>query len=299
MGKRPFALVAALICLLFPPLSAAQDGFGFWSSSGSPTNPDNSYDYVGIDSTGEMQLLTSGGTANTLSASWTSLGTTSGAWTALRICTASPQAATNRYMVDLSFDGGTTTNLANAYWIGGSTTTQALSCTPPFPIRVSAGATISAKIRSSGTSQAFRVAVVGEIGASGLGYNQCDSLISDTTNTRAGNVDLTGSTTTSWQQLIASTANTYGALVAVLGERATAPSNGQRVALRLATGAAASETEIYRFPATVGTTAPAVVRAWSGLISKSIPLGTRITASPLVGNAGANDIYNLGLWGCH
>jgi hypothetical protein len=249
----------------------------FASGSSSPVNPDTTYEALGFDSDGTGTQLQAGA-ANALGTAVV-IGVTTVDYDAIVVCIGPHSGATSRFMVDLSWDNFVTTHVANLFYADNSTNVSGFY---EIPIQVPSGSTIRGKLRSNTGSATCDVAVVGMAGNSTTppGFTTFTSLNSDPANTRpsATDVPLDDDGSGGWTTLVASAAATYGALIACIGGNGTNFGTAQALTVMLATGAAASEAEFFRFVQAAGTGVITFNRGMSPIIRRSIASASRISA---------------------
>jgi hypothetical protein len=272
-----------------------------FASGGSPVNINTSYEYIGITSVGAATALTSG-IANTKGLYTTLTASTSADIAGFWLLVNTSNGSGNRYLIDIATGAALSEVVLVPDVYSQPGTVGAGDQVVFIPLNIAAGTRISARCQCNGATGTVNVAIIGEVRTANHPplYNSCERVSSTPAGspqaTTPSNTDITAVTTaaTGWTEINASTARTYGALVAIAGIRVsgTAPTTAQSVSLRLATGAAASEVLFAQTSTTVATANPAVPR-WPGLpIYKSIPSGTRISGEVLAGTAGASDIFS-------
>lgn len=271
------------------------------SGSGQNANLNNSYEPLGWNLVsgnpdGTLTLVTASTSANAYGAT-SALGTTANAWAGFLLYLG-PANSTNRYVLDISFDGGTTWAVTGLYCEPSSSGMQ-----PPLrlPLAVPQGATISVHAKCSASpSQTIRVGVVGIIrnSSSPPCFSTMTGLNFDGAATRAATADtaLSGTGSPTYTQAVASTAAAYGALFVMLGAGATAPVTAQAAALSIATGASGSEVEIARQYLWIAASALTVPHFAPYVIEKSIPVSTRISAKVAAAVPGS-DAIRVGIYG--
>jgi len=276
-------------------------GYTSFASGGSPVNIDTSYIYAGITSAGAATQLT-GGAINTKGSYVELTDSTSADIAGFWLLINTANASANRYLIDIATGAATSEVVLVPDVYSQPGTLGAGDQVVFIPLNITSGTRVSARCQCNGASGTVNVAVIGEVRTANHPplYNSCERVSSTPAGspqaTTPSNTDLTGVVTagTGWTTINASTARTYGALVAIMGIRVSgaAPTTAQPGSLRLATGAATAETLFAQTPSTMNTANPAVPR-WPGLpIYKSIPANTRISGEVLVGTAGASDIFS-------
>lgn len=269
------------------------------SAGSTPANVDNTYESLGFSSTFVGTPCTAGnGSKGSASAT---LGSTSAAWSGFWLYIAWSSTSNSRYLMDISKDGGSTWFVANFY-VEPSISGTAVSMFW-FPLNVASGCDLRIRSQSNGAAQTFRAWVRGVVTNSNSRplFSTFTALNADTTNSRPSGSDITmvASGSTTFSELVASTAATYGALAAVLA----APSGGavttnQMVMLALASGAAAAEAIFARHGNAANSASAASFRTQPGLlVDKAIPAGTRLSCQVFSNTQGANDKALVGLYG--
>lgn len=270
----------------------------FASGGGSPVNLDNTYESLGFTTTFVGTACTSGnGSKGTTSAT---LGTTSAAYSGFWLYVAWASTSNSRYLMDVSFDGGSTWAIQNFYV---EPSTSGTSVAPYwFPMNVPVSSDIRIRSQSTGATT-FRAWVQGALtnANSAPMFNTFTALNADTTNTRpsGGDITMVNNASTTFTTILDPTVATYGALMAVIG----APSTGavttlQTVMLNIGVGAAASEVVIGRLAAGAQNASAASFRAQPGVtLLKTIASGARLSAQVKSNTQGANDLATVGLYG--
>ena len=282
---------------------------GNFSSSGADAvaNIDTSYIFGGITAAGAGTVVTSSASLNTKGA-WVELNASTSANIAgfyLTIHTAN--SSSTRHLLDIGVGAAASEVVlvpdifVLAGTIGGGTQTIYI------PMNILSGTRISARCQSSGASGSVQVVLTGEVRTADHPplYDNCERFSSTPAGspqaTLPSSTDLAVVTTanTGWTTINASTARTYGAVLAILGLKvaATAPTTAQSVTLRIATGAAASEAVFFQLQSTVTTANPTIPRWSSFAVNKSIPSGTRVSGEVLGTTAGVADIFSAMLLG--
>lgn len=267
------------------------------SGGGSPSNPTYTYEPIGFTSTGAGTTVTAGSPAHNKGSYTASLGTTANNWVGFIVYCGPVSSANVRYMLDISFDDGTTDKISNLFFVLGSTT-QAL--TMFIPVKANSGSIIKARCQASTASATFNIAIEGVVAAGSVapGYTSMTGISLDTGNTRPSttNVPFDDDGSSGWTQLIASTAATYNAIIAVADGNGTAFGTTQPASIFLATGAAASEVEFGRWFA-VANTASGFNRGFPGApFYLDIASGTRISAQIRAATPGT-DNGRIGIYG--
>lgn len=270
-----------------------------FASSGAVSNPNRALEFQGFGTSGDATTLTTGG--SNVKGSWVSVGSaTSSNWSGFSIHFGPASSAAGLFVVDVSFDGGTTTVIPNLIVIPGNST-QSWGRTAMLPLKVPSGTTISMRCQGATGGTSVYAAVVGYVADSGSapGFDNCEAVAAaDLTNTRAGTVDVASSDSASptYTELVASTSRTYGALLFGASTNTSNPATAQRATFMLATGAASSETVLGQMLVGVtASTAAGVTRAVSDVIQKEVASGTRLSGRVLVATTG--DSFRFGVLG--
>jgi hypothetical protein len=170
-----------------------------------------------------------------------------------------------------------------------------------IPIIVGNGAQVVARCQSNSGSATIRVAVTGIIGSSddAPGFTTFAALNADTANTlpSSTNVPLDDDGSSGWTELIASTASTYGAVMAVGAGNGTAFGAAQAMTFMIGTGAAASEVLYFQWFVGAAASATPISRGQSPVIYRSIASGTRVSAQVRAATPGTDNariaVYGL------
>lgn len=254
-------------------------------------NPNDTYEALGYGTDGSLTLLTAAGSGNT-KGSYATVGTTANAWAGFYIDIGNPNTAANRYILDIR-TGGATIIMPDLYIQPGASSSGRVF----VPLAVASGVLIEARVQCQTASGTLRIALSGRIASASTPpcYAQATALNADTTNTRASTTNVPyASSLGSYTQLIASTAATYGALLAVAADNGTMATT-QQTAHIVATGAAASEVALGRIAAGAANAAPIMPRGFR-LFEQGISSGTRIAAASLAATPGT-DNARIGLYG--
>lgn len=207
-------------------------------------------------------------------------------------------ASNGRYNVDISLDGGSTWFMENIY-VAPNNNAGGVTYYP-LPINIPQGSDFRMRCSGEASNRTVNVAVIGvpRSAQSRPLYNNAERLFAADTaanyaTTSAFGVALASSTV--WTELVASTSREYKALLPIIGESGAATTI-QPISVRIATGAAGSETEIARFPLSIGTSSPRLPRGICPLISKVIPVGTRVSMHVYAATPGSDTIRPQ-IWG--
>lgn len=259
--KRILHALFALALAVAPASALAQSSFFPGTGGGAVSNPADTFENCGIDGTnpGEGVTASTPGTAHTKAASWTNIcASTASAWSGFYLYYSGPTSSTLRFLCDVSLDGGSTTKLANLYFQpGGSGEGQGFYY---LPLQAAAGSTLAVKCQASAVTQSINFFIRGTIstGSNAPGFANADQLgTPDTANTRSEST-INVPTSDTWTTITASTAQSYGAFVVVLGDSGTA--TAQRFSYVI--GAGAGPTELARGFASTGSASPILRRTW-------------------------------------
>lgn len=256
------------------------------SGGGSIANLDTTYEMIGFD-TGAGSTVTTGAGTNTKGTYVQLSAATANNWSGFYVTYSSAGAASQRFLADVSFDGGTTANVPNLYLEPGSPL-YGLSGPIYIPMLVSAGSDVRVRVQCGSTGGNLRVAIIGVVRTSQSRpcFTTCVNInAADTAGTRAGSIDIP--LTNAWTEVAASTANTYGAIMTVFGS-STVMATAQAVGLAMGTGAAASEVERMRVLGGTGTSSPNLRGGSFPLLESSISSGTRLSARGFAATPGSD-----------
>lgn len=270
----------------------------FASGSGSPTNPNVTYEAAGFGSDGAGTTVTAGASNTKGSPSAALINPTTSNWTGLIFYAAAISAANQRWLFDISFDNGSTWAIQNVYAALSATGQPLLAL--KIPLIVASGAVIKVQAQCSTAAATVRVAVEGIVGGAtnAPGFTTFTNLLADTSTTRPSsiNVPFDDDGSSGWTELIPSTAATYGALLAVVDSNGTALGAIQAGTVMLATGTNPNETEFARWMVGFSTATIGVSRGWASPIETSIASSQRISAQIRVATPGT-DNGRIGLYG--
>lgn len=267
----------------------------FASSGGSAQNPNFDIEQAGLSgaATGGGTTVTADAGANTKGVAAAIIASTANAWKGFWLHIGHGSAST-RFLIDLSFDGGSTWHIQNLFafiFTGSGGNWSRLY----IPIALAAGTAISARIQSSTGGASLRMMIAGMVSVGSgdpPGFTTADMITTaDTANTRAG-VAVTAATTVTWTQLIASSAQTYGAFILSVSDNGVALTNNISSFVALGKGANPSEDMIGGFEFSQSNSS--LVLSSPALIQASVAASTRLVAS--VQNSGTNQ-YQVGLIG--
>lgn len=261
-------------------------------SGGSPVNPDNTVQTMGYGAAGAGTQLTAGGT--NAEGSPTALGTVGGtSWAGFYVDVGMGSNSAARFLLDLSFDGGSTWAVQNLFVQPG---TSGAYTRIYLPLNVASGANISARVQSSQASATINIALKGLLrNANSLPlFSTFTALNIDNTNSRPSTVDVALSNT--FVEEVTSTAAAYGAIMGVVADNGTLPTAAQGGSFAIGLGASGSEVEIDRWGVQIATSAPAIRTGASPVLMKTIPSGSRLSARGLAATPGS-DAFRVALYG--
>lgn len=261
-------------------------------SGGSPVNPDNTVQTMGYGAAGAGTQLTAGGT--NAKGSPTALGTVGGtSWAGFYIDVGMGSNSAARFLLDLSFDGGSTWAVQNLFLQQG---TSGAYTRIFLPLNVASASDIAARVQSSVASATLSIAVKGLLrNADSLPlFSTFTALNVDSANTRPSTVDVGLANT--FVELISSTAAGYGALLAVVADNGTLPATSQGASFAIGLGGSGSEAEIDRWGVQISTANPAIRTGASPVLMKTIPSGSRLSARGLAATPGS-DAFRVALYG--
>jgi len=262
---------------------------GFTSFGGSATNRANpGYEAVGATDTSTGLVLLTAGSAN-VKGSYANLGTASGAlWKGVWVYLGVNSAAGVQFLIDFSFDGGTTVKIPNLYCRSGSSS-GGISLYLPLNVQTTATANdVRARCQSGSGSATVQVAIMGVLNNDGnsppLWNNMSAETMVTASTSLAPNAITVGTGAGAYVQLDASASQNFGAVLPVAGNfSATA---AEQVVCTLATGASGAETPILVFPAVRSSVNPISLNQYGPLIYTNIASGTE-TRGKMNGVAGA------------
>lgn len=255
---------------------------------GANQNLNNAYERIGSP----VQVAAASGSKG----SYTALGTSLQNWRGFRVFFGNATTSTARYLLDIRV-GGTTLICTDLYF--EPNVSLGLQ-TVDLPMAVPAGL-LEARLQSSVGSASAWIAVEGivENAQSAPGYTVMEALNIDVGNTRPSTTDITvvdGASTT-YTELVASAANTYGALLFSPGSSGTIPLTIQNLEMNFAVGAVSSEAAFgNHFTVNSNTAAPFVNRPMSRTFQKTIAAGSRLSAK-IVGATSGVDKFRIAAYG--
>lgn len=274
----------------------------FGAASGANVNLNNSYEFLGWtlssgNPDGTLTGVAGGTTANTFPVTGTSIGTTANAWAGFFLYLG--PASTNRYILDISFDGGTTWAIQGLYVEPASSGMQAPM---RVPVAVPAGAVIVARLKASASTQTLHVGFVGIIknASSPPCFSTMTGLNIDGTATHAATADtpLSSPATNTWTSQVASTAAAYGALFMMPGGGTSTPITAQAAALSLGVDPTGGTTyaEVARYDLWIAPASQPTLHAMGYIIEHAVPAGSRLATRILAVTPGS-DAMRVGLYG--
>lgn len=290
------ALLAAWLALTvgFAPIAAEAQRVTYSppaAAGGANQNLDNSYENCGFNTDGQGTTITANSSANVEGSTSASVCTTGNAWRGFKLYIGSGGASASRDAFDISLDGGSTW-VVNDVYIEPSQALAPLEIW--FPLQVPASADIRLRMRSSSGSGTVKVALAGYIGnaQSPPVYTAMDNITAlDTANTRATSTDVPLTTSdTAFTQSIASTSQTYGAIMLACGHNGSTPATPQTAKYSLATGAGGSETIVYSQLGFVSNGTTPCARQPLGFVQKTIASGTRLSVQVDAATPGTDNL---------
>lgn len=274
-------------------------GFTSFAASTGPTAPAQlTYEYMGYTASGSGITATASGTTNTKGSTSNTLGTSSSAYCGFTLYVTRGSSSSARYLLDISFDGGSTWAVQNLYFIPAGIGSMADRL--DIPVIVPASSDIRIRCQSSTGSATLVCTINGWVAGTNapIGYTSMTNLFADTSTTRPSSTQLVsvGSGSTTYTTLVDPLAASYDAMMAVIDTDTTAVATSQTVTFKLATGAAASEADYYKWAVGQQDTSNNVPRGWTTMIRKSIASGVRLSAQALT-NSTTNNEYFMNVYG--
>lgn len=235
-------------------------------------NPDHTYELIGGGANGEGTIITAAGSGNT-KGGWVQLSAaTAGAWSGFRLCLGRTSSGGLRGLLDISFDGGVTVHAENIPFQSGSS--------PPWveiliPLKAPAAADVRVRMQASTASGTVAIAIRGKTAAAGAapGFDNMVSLTAVPATSLANDVDIGLGDT--WVTLVAATARTYGALLAVFSTNSLNPATTQDGLGSVGVGAASSEAVLASINLGLAAGQPSV-RNGGLLIERATATGVRL-----------------------
>lgn len=170
-------------------------------------------------------------------------------------------------------------------------------CEVYIPIKVAAGTTLEAAIRTSSNSQTRNLTIEGEIANStdAPGYTSMTALLVGTAATIAGTVDVPGTDT--WTTLIADCGDNYDAFMYAISPNATptAPTTAQLNHIAIGIGASPSS-DYHHMARRFNASEPYIPQALSHVVRKPLLLHDVIKGK-ITCPASDSVNFRIGLWG--
>lgn len=245
------------------------------------------------------QTVTANASANTKGSASTSLGTTAAAWSGFYVYLYNAANSAHRYLVDISFDNGSTWAVSDLFCHPATATTGTPLVRYFIPLQVASGAVVVARCQASTGASSVTCWITGEVADSDRppGFTVFEALNIDTTNTRpsATDVALNGG---SWVSLVDPTSNAYSAILSSVGDNgAMAAANQFLVQLAAGTSGGGGETEFARYLGSVASSVPLPRMQASPLFPVSVASGARISAQTSGAASPGTDSVRIGLYG--
>lgn len=261
-----------------------------FGGSSQPGNPNQTTEPLGYGASGAGVTLTAGGSSNTLG-SYTSVGTTSNAWSGFILEVTYVSNTAQRYQINIRIGGSTV--ILEKYFVAPATGPVRVR----VPIALPTSTSIDAAVQASQASLTCAITLTGIIASSSEypGFSTGATWLDTVATTYASSTDVP--ITNTWTQLVASTSAQYGALLPVVSINGTNPTVAQRIVVILGTGASSSEVEFHRFRTPIASGTPYIINANGIPIEKVIASGTRLSAKIDAGNLASGDSVRIGLWG--
>jgi len=263
-------------------------------AGGANQNLNNAYELLGFNGTTGAGVGLTSGVVNT-KGTGAAIGTTSSAWAGFWMVLGVGNTAGNRYMIDLSDDGGSTWAMVpNYFWWPATSGGPAMVW---VPLAVAASTVIHARCQSNAASATTSVALIGAVdnAQSAPMYTTMTALNTDTATTLPStDVPLNGA---GYTTLVASTAAQYGAFHLVLSYNGTQPGTSQALLAYLASGAAFSEADFAYMPGHGLAANPQAHRNFTPMpFDVTVASGQRISAK-IIANMTGTDNYRIGVYG--
>jgi hypothetical protein len=304
---RVLTTLLGILAVLLAQPAAAQRIVVPSAPGGSPTNVNTTYETVGVflsgPDAGEGTTVT-GGAANTKGAAWEQLtAATTSDWAGFMVLVSAANSSGNRFLVDIATGALAAETVIIPNFFAFPSSVGAGMSWAYFPLNVPAGTRISAKLQANGSGGNAQVSIVGEVRTANHPplWNNCELLAAAWTTTTypsATTITSVSAGNTGWTEVVASTARTYGAMVANMGPATGLnPTVARSLIYRLATGAAASEVAFYALPSGTIASNPYTGRPPLRPIFKSIPSGTRVSAEVISQTTEA--AFSPQVYGCY
>lgn len=268
----------------------------FGGAGGSPLNEDTDYEFVafGVQDQGGVSLG-SAGVTNTKGTPVQVTAATADDWAGFDLIVFSNLNV--RSLIDISISGNSfaTPAVPNLYMRPSAGGAGDGRCEAYIPLNVPAASDIYARIQNPSTGVNTPVAIRGRkrSAKSPPCFDVMEALVSGSTTHAGATVSMTNSVV--WTEIVASTSQTYGALLTILGEESSITAN-KKGGLRLAVGSSGSEVEFWRQTWRAATGNPLIRSDGYRLIEKTIPAGSRISAC-VITDMPNSDTASVGLWG--
>lgn len=259
--------------------------FGSAGGGGANQNLNNTYHVAGEGTDGSGTLVTASASQNVKASDVTLVASTAAEYAGFRIWYGAASTSSASFLVDIKI--GSTIVMPNVPLIPAGNAGYGYI---PVPFHVPAGSSISVTPQSNAISASLRMFITApeDNDQSPPLYTSAVLLASaDTTASRASSIDVTTSAKGSptYAQIIASTADAYGAFLIVATPNAGSPS-AQSTLLSVAVGGSGSEAKFGSFPLRLNNTDPKMVHSISNLIEHAIPAGSRISLSAAAATTG-------------
>lgn len=266
------------------------------AGGGSPLNEDTDYEFVafGVQDQGGVSLG-SAGVTNTKGTPVQLTAATADEWAGFDLLVFDNSNV--RSLIDISISGNSfaTPAVPNLYMRPSAAGAGSGRAEVYIPLKVPAASDIYARIQNPSTGVWTPVAIRGRkrSAKSPPCFDVMEALVSGSTTHAGATVSMTNSVV--WTEIVASTSQTYGALLTILGEESSITAN-KKGGLRLAVGPSGSEVEFWRQTWRAATGNPLIRSDGYRLIEKTIPAGSRISAC-VITETPNSDTASVGLWG--
>lgn len=257
-------------------------GFISFGGGGASNRNNPGEERTGFTSTGYTPA-TAGGSANTKSSSWIALGTSTGvAYRGVTVCAGrfvSPAGAGSTFLVDVSFDGGTTTHIPNLFFSHGLDMAQRVWL--PLSVTPSGAANdIAVKVSCTTASGVIALGVIGHLNNDSFAPPLFGTMVAETADAATTSVGSTNSTVGTgaggYAQIDASLSHDASALLPCWGNASAVAEN---VILRFATGGAGAESLLFTREAARNSVSPTVRTNYGDLWEGPIASGTRLSCA--------------------
>jgi len=263
-------------------------------SGGANQNLDNTYQVVGEGSDGAGTVVQAHSSVNTKGSAAQLVASTAAEFAGFWLWYGAASTSAASFLVDLKVDGVTIIPNLPLIPAGNAGYGRVF-----IPLRIAAGSKVEAVCQSNTSSASLRLYITGPLDndQSPPLYGSMVALASvDTGASRASSIDVTVSAKGSptYAQIIASTADTYGAFLIVATPNASSPT-AQSVLVSVAAGGSGSEVPFGVVPLRLNNTDPKMVHSISAPIEHTIPAGSRISLS--VAGATTGDTFRGNVYG--